>query len=286
MTSATSCHRRPCPKATRPTPGWSASVARPSLGQVRQAGAAGGGAAARRGAGAGTQARPRRLLPRVPRGAGAGPRGGEGGAGHQRPREVRPAAGAGPRLIGRVDHLLPHRPQPHRPGEEQSLPRPLPQRGDVEPARHRPRLPSRYPRPAHRARLRALGRRARGACRQLPHLPHPQRHPRRGQGARPAARRARSARQAGRGLRPRRWPRRGDGPLPRVRRPRRCSRLARPHRPGGAAFGLPASPQRARRRHGHRQHAARRAGARSPPPPGRGATSATGTRTASTTPAW
>ena len=71
---------------------------------------------------------------------------------------------------------------------------PLPEpRADVGP-RHRPRLPARHPRAADRRRHRALRPRARGARRQLLHLPLARRDPRRRQGARPAVRRARAAR--------------------------------------------------------------------------------------------
>ena len=113
--------------------------------------------------------------------------------GRDSPRHV-PAAGAGAGQLGRLDRLLPDRPLPRRPGRERPLARPLPQPRARVGAGHRPRLPARHPREAHRPRHRALRQRARRARRELRHLPLARRDPRRRQGARAAARRARAAR--------------------------------------------------------------------------------------------
>ena len=92
--------------------------------------------------------------------------------------------------------------------------RALPQRGDHDAARHRPRLPARRARGPDPARARALRARPLGARRRLPDLSRARRHPRDRQGAR-ACRRGRSsasraARRAGRrrastATSPRRW---------------------------------------------------------------------------------
>ena len=95
-----------------------------------------------------------------------------------------PAAGPGARQLGRLDRLLPDRALARRSGRERPLARPLPQPRARLGARHRPRLPARHPREADRRRHRALRPRARGARRELRHLPLARRDPRRRQGAR------------------------------------------------------------------------------------------------------
>ena len=230
------------------------ALLRPQRPQAARAQAARGGARAHR------RARPRRLLPPPLGGARARARGRARGA---RPRldAARPAARARARLLGRLARLLPDRPLARRPGREQPLARPLPQPRARVGARHRPRLPARHPREAHRPRRRALRIRARLARRGLRDLPLARRDPGRRQGARPPVRRPRAARaphrrleRAARRRRDRRAARRGDeaplAALARVRRP-----LLRDRRP--AAPHLPAPG-----RDGHLLAAARRARAR------------------------
>ena len=158
--------------------------ARRALPQRRQAGGRPG--APGRGARAHRPPRPGRLLPAAPRHPGAG----AGGGAARAPRRLGPplaAAGAGPRIVRGLDRLLPHRPVPHRPGRERALPGAVPQPRHGLGARHRPRLPARRPRAAHRGGHRPLRHRARRPGRRLPHLPHPHGHPR-------ARRRSRSPR--------------------------------------------------------------------------------------------
>ena len=200
--------------------------------------------ASRGGAGAHRRARPRRLLPAPLGGARARARGRARGA---RPRldAARPAAGTRARLLGRLARLLPDRPLARRSGREQPLARPLPQPRARVGARHRPRLPARHPREAHRPRRRALRLRARLARGGLRDLPLTRRDPGRRQGARPPVRRPRAARaphgrleRAARRRRDRRAARRGDeAPLAALARLRRA--LRRDRRP--AAPHLPAS---------------------------------------------
>ncbi len=201
---------------------------------------------------------------------------------HSARSKSRPAARPRPRLLRRLDPLLPDRPLARRPDQAQPVPRPLPERRDRLGAGHRPRLPARYPRAADPARVRALRPRARRARRQLPDVQAAQRDPRRRQGARHRRERARPAGEARR-LGQRRRHRARDGDVSRVRRPHRCADLARPDRALGADLRLPAPPQPARRRHGDLHEADRRAGAGRAGGDGRAATSASGTRTRSTT---
>ena len=97
------------------------------------------------------------------------------------------AAGAGARVVGVVDRLLPHRPLAHRPGGERALPRPLPQRGADRAAGHRPRLPARHPRGPDPARARPLRPRPLRAGGGVPDLQVARRDPRGRQGAGAAA---------------------------------------------------------------------------------------------------
>ena len=144
------------------------------------------------------QARAVGLLPAAPRDARARPRRRRRGAGtRHRPRAA--AARARARVVGVLHRLLPHGPLARRPDRQQAAARALPQRGDLDAARHRPRLPARRARGPHPARARPLRARSRGARGRLPDLPRARRHPRAGQGARPAAGgdRARRARVGG-----------------------------------------------------------------------------------------
>ena len=159
----------------------------------RGARAAGGGAAGDR------RARPARLLHPPPRPARARAR--RRGRGPRARLGARAAAaGARARVVGVLDRLLPHRPLAHRPGRERPLPRPLPQRGADRAAGHRPRLPARHPRGADPAHPRPLRARALGAGRRVPDVPLARGDPRAGQGARPAAGRARAGRARGRAV--------------------------------------------------------------------------------------
>ena len=97
-------------------------------------------------------------------------------------------------------------------------------------ARHRPRLPARHPREAHRPAHRPLRPRARRAGGELRHLPQPRRDPRPRQGARPARGRARAAR-----ARHRRLERAGASP-----RSSTASRAATAGRAGGPSASSPA----------------------------------------------
>ena len=75
------------------------------------------------------------------------------------------AARPRPRLERLLDRLLPHRPLAHRPDREPAPDGPLPQRGDLLDAGHRPRLPARHPRGADPARDPALrGGQRRRSC--------------------------------------------------------------------------------------------------------------------------
>ena len=149
--------------------------------------APGGGAAADR------LPRALRLLPPPLRGARAGARDRARPARPERGPK-RPAAGQGPRLLGGLDRLLPHRALARRSRRRRPLARPLPQPGARLRPRHRPRLPARRPRAADRGGDRALRARARGARGDLLDVSRPRRHPRRRQGARPAFRGAGAAR--------------------------------------------------------------------------------------------
>ena len=86
-----------------------------------------------------------------------------------------------------VDRLLPHRPLARRPDRQRPAARALPQRGDHDAARHRPRLPARRARGPDPARARALRARPLGARGRVPDLPGARRDPRDRQGAGPAA---------------------------------------------------------------------------------------------------
>ena len=212
--------------------------------------------AARRRAEADRRARPRRLLPAPLGGARARARVRARGA-RRLGRAQRPAAGPRARQLGRLDRLLPDRPLARRPGAGRALARPLhQQRADLG-ARHRPRLPARHPREADRRGLRALRPRALGARRELLDLPRARRDPRRGQGARPAVRRAGAARAPDR-----RQPvprRRGAGKAAGRRRQARVPALAR-LRPAVRRDRRPAAPHLAAPgRDGHLDTAARRA---------------------------
>ena len=222
------------PAAPRLRGGVRRALLQPERPQAPRAPAARGGARPDR------RARPRRLLPPPLGGARARTRGGARGA---RPRldAARPAARARARLLGRLARLLPDRALARRSGREQPLARPLPQPRARVGAGHRPRLPARHPREAHRPRRRALRAGARIARRGLRHLPLARRDPGRRQGARPPVRRPRAARAADRRLERaarRRRDRRAAGcrdeaplaALARVRRPlRRDRRPAAPH---------------------------------------------------------
>ena len=150
-------------------------------------------AAPRRGARPDRAHRPRRLLPPALGGARARARSGAGGA-RRVGRAAGAAAGTRPRLVRRLDRLLPHRPLARRSRRRRSLARPLPQRRAVVGARHRPRLPPRHPRAADRARDGEVRPRARGARRVVRDVSLARRDPRRRQGARAAVRRPRTAR--------------------------------------------------------------------------------------------
>ena len=125
------------------------------------------------------RARPRGVLPPPPRGARARAPGGARGARHRLAAAL-PARRARPRELGRLDRLLPHRPLACRSGLERPLARALPEPRARLGAGHRPRLPARHPREAHRPRHRALRARPRGARRELRDVPLARRDPRRG----------------------------------------------------------------------------------------------------------
>ena len=132
--------------------------------------APGGGAAPDR------QARAVGLLPAAPRDARARPGRRRRGA-RDRHRPCTAAARARARVVGVLDRLLPHRPLARRPDRQQAAARALPQRGDLDAARHRPRLPARRARGPHPARARSLRARSRRARGRLPDLPRARRHP-------------------------------------------------------------------------------------------------------------
>ena len=92
-----------------------------------------------------------------------------------RPRAA--AARARARVVGVLDRLLPHGPLARRPDRQQAAARALPQRGDLDAARHRPRLPARRARGPHPARARPLRARSRRARGRLPDLPRARRDP-------------------------------------------------------------------------------------------------------------
>ena len=169
------------------------------LSAARPAAARPGARSPRERARADRRARAGRVLPAPLGGARARPGMRPAGA-RSRLAPPLPAAGARARQLGRLDRLLPHRPLARRSGRERSLARALPQpRAGLGPG-HRPRLPARHPREADRRRHRALRQRARLARRELRHLPLARRDPRRRQGARAAAGRARADRPAQRRL--------------------------------------------------------------------------------------
>src|SRR6266545_3408079 len=91
---------------------------------------------------------------------------------------------ARPRLVRRLDRLLPDRALARRSRRGGPFTRALPQRRAVHGARHRPRLPARYPRAADRARHGEVRARARRARRVVRHISLARRDPRRRQGAR------------------------------------------------------------------------------------------------------
>ena len=109
------------------------------------------------------------------------------------PRHLLPP-GARPRQLGRLDRLLPHRTLARRSGRLRPRARALPEPRARLRAGHRPRLPARHPREADRRGHRALRARALGARGELRHLPLARRDPRRRQGARAPAVRARAPR--------------------------------------------------------------------------------------------
>ncbi len=168
------------------------------------------------------------LLPAAPRDARARPRGGRRGARALHGARAA-AARARARVVGVLDRLLPHRPLARRPDRQQAAARALPQRGDLDAARHRPRLPARRARGPHPARARPLRARPRRARGRLPDLPCARRHPRAGQGAGPAPGRdrARGARLGGLERGGRRSRHRDRSGADRVRRP------PSPHAPAG-----------------------------------------------------
>ena len=111
------------------------------------------------------------------------------GARHRFPRAFLPPGRS--RGLGGLDRLLPHRALASircRTSSRSAQPR-----AGLDPG-HRPRLPARHPREAHRPRDRALRARSRRARCELRDVPLARRHPRRREGARPPVRRARAAR--------------------------------------------------------------------------------------------
>ena len=136
-------------------------------------------------------------------------------------------------------------PLARRPDRQQAAARALPQRGDLDAARHRPRLPARRARGPHPARARSLRARPRRAGGRLPDLPRARRHPRAGQGAGPAAGgdRARGARLGGLargGRRSRHRHRAGGGP--RGRGPLAAGWARCPRRPTACPATSPSTP--------------------------------------------
>ena len=175
--------------------------------------------------------------------ARARPRGRRRGS-RARLRPAPAAPRAGPRLERELGRLLPDRALPRRPRARGPLPRSLLKRRDHRDARHRPRLPARYPRAADPARPRPLRARARGAGLGLRQLSLARRRPRPGQGARAAGVGDRARRRGRRRLHPRHGDRarrrRGDRRRARVLAALALPGAARAGGLGAAAAHLPA----------------------------------------------
>ncbi len=232
--------------------------ARRALPQRPQARA--GARAAGRGAGPDRPPRPGRLLPAAPRHPGAGARGGAAGA-PGRIGAALAAARARARLVGRLDRLLPDRALAHRPGRERPLPGALPQPRHGVGARHRPRLPARRPRAAHRGDHRPLRPRARGPGGGLPHLPHPHGDPPAGRGPGAARGRPGAAGAPRRRLVVGRRGGGGAGAPARRRGQAGLAALAGAGVPGARGGGAAPTPVTALGRHGGERPPADRAGA-------------------------
>ena len=103
--------------------------------------------------------------------------------GRESPRKLA-AAWPGPRVLRRVDRLLPDRALACRPGRGRPLAGAVHQPGTDRRPGHRPRLPTRHPREADRRSHGALRTRARCARRELLDVSVARRDPRHRQGAR------------------------------------------------------------------------------------------------------
>ncbi|CAA9559672.1 MAG: Error-prone repair homolog of DNA polymerase III alpha subunit, partial [uncultured Thermomicrobiales bacterium] len=214
-----------------------------------------------RRAGLDRQTQAGRVFPALPGSAAPRPGGRRRAARHrERPRQGPPPARPRPRLLGRLDRLLPDRPLAGRSARPRPVSRPLPERGPGRRARHRHRLPARDPGAPDRPRLRRVRPRPGGDGLRFFHLPPALGRARRRQGPRPARAGSGPDRQTQRTpLRPRTGP--GASADPGVRRAQKRPALEAPGRDRRPTSRLPPPRHPALRRDGDRLSTLNRPGA-------------------------